>query len=131
MATNNFYEITVILDANFDDKAIQVIIDRTTEFIGKHEGTVKSTDHWGRKKLAYIIDKKTNGYYFQLGVDAPGNFVHLLERHFYIDNDIMRYLIINMDEKELKKRSESIKALNKVAADIERLLNPPPVNTQN
>lgn len=43
----------------------------------------------------------------------------------------MRYLIINMDEKELKKRSESIEALNKVAADIERLLNPPPVDTQN
>jgi len=123
MSKTNYYEITVILDGALDDKAVQAIVDRTADFISKHEGVIKSTNHWGRKKLAYLIEKKSNGYYFQMGVDATGSFVRLLERHFYIDNDILRYLILNVSDKEIKHRDESLALMQKAEAEAEALLN--------
>src|SRR5438094_868238 len=89
-----------------EDEPITQIVDRTTEFITRNGGTIKSTDHWGRRRLAYAINKKNNGYYVQYGIEGPGDLVAQLERYFHLEEQIIRHLILQLDESDLKNRED-------------------------
>jgi small subunit ribosomal protein S6 len=112
----NHYEMTVIYNGALEDDQITQLIDRTTEFITRNGGQIKNADHWGRRRLAYPINKKNNGYYIQWQLEAPGEIVRLLERFFHIEENIIRHLILQMSENDLKDREDMKSRLAAVAA---------------
>ncbi len=114
--TNNNYEMTVIFNGTLEDEQIMPLIDRTTELINRNGGQISKVDHWGRRRLAYSINKKNNGYYVQYTFEAPGDIVHHLERFFHIEENVMRHLILMMSELDLRKREEMRTRLAAVAA---------------
>ncbi len=99
------YETTFIVNASLDDTQVDSVIGRVQDTITKNGGTIVATNKWGRKRLAYSINKKTNGFYVNTEFDAPGTVLALLERSFQLDEMILRYLTIVLDRKALKARA--------------------------
>ncbi len=110
MKTNS-YESAVIINAALDDEQIENIIARIKEFITNNGGDIRDIENWGRKRLAYMINKSKIGYYAIFRFDAPTNIISKLERNYTLDEHILRYLTISLDKDAVdyleKKRSDS------------------------
>jgi small subunit ribosomal protein S6 len=95
------YESTVIINASLDDAQVEGVVTRITETMTKNGGTIVALNKWGRKRLAYPINKKTNGYYVNIEFTGPSQMIALLERSYQLDEMILRYLTIALDSKAL------------------------------
>ncbi len=108
MAQNEvrIYETVFIITASLDDPTITSLIDKTKEFITTNGATIRSSDIWGRKRFAYPINKKTNGYYVVIEFSDSGELVHKLEKFFNIEQDIVRFITIKLDKKALLTKAK-------------------------
>jgi len=100
------YETTIIVNGALEEEPIAQVVTRTTEFITRNGGDIKNADHWGRRRLAYPINKKNNGYYVQFTVDGPAELVALLDRFYSLEEHIIRHLTLQLDDHDLKNREE-------------------------
>ena len=104
-ATKRLYESTFIVNASLDDPQIDQVVARVQEFIVSNGGEVTSLNKWGRKRLAYAIRKKNNGFYVVAEFHATGQLINQLERLYLLDENIIRSLTIQIDKKALKART--------------------------
>jgi small subunit ribosomal protein S6 len=95
------YESTVIINASLDDAQIEQVVTRISETITKGGGTIIELNKWGRKRLAYAINKKTNGFYVHYEFTAPSPLIATLERGYQLDEMILRYLTIVLDSRAI------------------------------
>ena len=100
----NIYETTFIVNAGLDDPQIDAIIDKVQEVITKNNGEIMELAKWGRKRFAYPIKKKNNGFYVVIEFKSSGDLIARLERHFLLEENIIRFLIIGLDKKALQAR---------------------------
>jgi small subunit ribosomal protein S6 len=100
----NIYETTFIINAGLDDAQIDAIIDKVQEGIIKNNGEILELAKWGRKRFAYPIKKKNNGFYVVCEFKSAGDLVARLERFFLLEENIIRFLIIGLDKKALQAR---------------------------
>lgn len=101
-ADKNAYEFTYIVNAVLSDEQIKAVVERVSKLITENGGEIKEVDEWGSRRLAYPINKKRNGYYVNMYMDAPGEFIVRLERALEIDDDILRYMTLRMDAKMVR-----------------------------
>ncbi|HHO48248.1 MAG TPA: 30S ribosomal protein S6 [Desulfobacteraceae bacterium] len=92
------YETTYILRPNLGEEQFSEIIDRTNGIISNDGGTIIHLERWGTRKLAYEISKETSGHYVYFDYAAPETTVQELERIFRIDDRVLRYLTIKLEE---------------------------------
>lgn len=104
--SNKHYETYIIADGNSEDAAVEEIITKYTNLLTKNKAEIINTERIGRKRLAYPIDKKQNGYYVCIEYNAPANVVAILDKTFRIDENVMRYLTLYLDAKTLKERND-------------------------
>jgi small subunit ribosomal protein S6 len=104
------YETTVIINASLDDAQVDGVIGRVQDTITKNGGAIVALNKWGRKRLAYTINKKTNGFYVNIEFQAPGTLLALLERSYQLDEMILRHLTIKLDTKALKAKAAALAA---------------------
>lgn len=97
------YELTYIVNAVLSEEQIKGVVERVAKHISDGNGTIKTTNEWGSRRLAYPIRKKRNGYYVNLFFEAPGASIVKLERTIEIDDDILRYLTLRLDAKMIRK----------------------------
>jgi small subunit ribosomal protein S6 len=88
----NDYEILLMLDADLDEERHNEIISRTRELVEQGGGTWVGHDPWGRRKLAYEINKKTDGVYHLIQFDAEPATLDELTRILKITDGVMRHL---------------------------------------
>jgi small subunit ribosomal protein S6 len=100
------YEIYIIVDGNFEDPTVEEIISKYEKLMVKNGTEIINIDRMGRRRLAYPIKKKVNGYYICFEVLAPADVVGKLEKTFRIDENILRNLAIVMSKKDLKDKHE-------------------------
>lgn len=100
------YETTVIINGALEEEPIALVVTRIAEFITRNGGEITKTDHWGRRRLAYPINKKNNGYYVQYQLDGPAELVALLDRFYQLEEHIIRHLTLQLDDNDLKNREE-------------------------
>ncbi len=110
------YETTFIVNASLDDSQIDAVIGRVQDTITKNGGTIQAVNKWGRKRLAYPISKKTNGFYVNIEFLAPGTVLALLDRSYQLDEMILRYLTIVLDAKALALKAKNAAAAAAAAA---------------
>jgi len=101
------YETTFIVNASLDDSQTDAVVGRVQDVIVKNGGAVNALNKWGRKRLAYPINKKTNGFYVNVEFTAPGTLLTALERSFQLDEMILRFLILQLDKKALAARAKA------------------------
>ncbi len=92
------YELMFILDPALEDAAKEETIEAVKGII-QTEGEVGNVDVWGMRKLAYLIQKKSEGYYVVIQFKAQPTLPGELDRRLKISDNVMRHLIINLDEK--------------------------------
>ena len=89
----NKYEVLYIVTPELEDEAIKAVIEKSTGSIAANGGEVEQVEEWGRKKLAYPIDYKTEGYYVLVDFAADPQLPRELERNFKNDESILRYMV--------------------------------------
>ncbi len=97
------YESAILINAALEDNQIENVINRVKEFITTNGGQIRDFENWGRKRLAYPIEKSKIGYYAILRFDAPGSIVSKLERFYNLDEHILRYLTIKLSKEALEQ----------------------------
>ena len=107
MPRSNIYETTFIVNVSLDDAQIGVVTEKVKDFIIKNGGTIRELVPWGRKRFAYPIQNKNNGYYVVIEFSAPTDLIAKLERHYFLEENILRYLTIVLDKKALKARTSA------------------------
>jgi small subunit ribosomal protein S6 len=90
------YETLYILDSQLEDEAIKELVEKFNNLIST-SAELKSTDEWGKRRLAYEINKMNEGYYVLTEFSAEPTFPQELERIFKITDGVVKYLIINKD----------------------------------
>jgi small subunit ribosomal protein S6 len=101
------YESIVIINAALDDGQIEETISKIEETIKLNGGEISETDKWGRKRLAYPIQKAKSAYYCIFRFTAPTDLIAKLERFYRLDENITRQLTIVLDKNALLYIEES------------------------
>lgn len=93
----NAYEVTYIIDPTLTDDNIRRVIDKFTEQISKSGGTVVNVDTWGKRRLAYEIDGRQEGFYVSMKYDSDDAVSSELRRLMGLDEEIVRSLFIRLN----------------------------------
>ncbi|MBR6559413.1 MAG: 30S ribosomal protein S6 [Clostridia bacterium] len=96
----NSYETLFIVDSDLGEEAVRALIDKFTSLIAAN-GEIEKVDEWGKRRLAYPINDKPEGYYVLVNHKCEGDFPAELERIFGITDGIMRSMVIRLDEKAI------------------------------
>ena len=89
----NSYEGVVVFSLTLGEEKINEIIGKLKDLIEKN-GTLKKVDQWGKKTLAYLINKESEGYYVLYNFDASAEFPAEFERILKITDGILRFLVV-------------------------------------
>lgn len=99
----NSYETLFAVDNSLGEEAVKSIVEKFTALIAEN-GTVESVDEWGKRKLAYPINDKTEGYYVLVNFKSEGSFTLELERVFGITEGVLRSIVIrHIEDKKTRK----------------------------
>jgi small subunit ribosomal protein S6 len=119
----NTYELTYILNAVLNDDQLKDLVNRVDKFIDEHGGKVVDKNVWGSQRLAYPIEKKRNGYYVNMTFESDGEVIAKLERALDINDNVLRYLTLRMDQRMLdhrsKRKAAAVLAAAEEAASVE------------
>ena len=91
------YELMVILDPNLEERTVQPSLDTYLNVVRNDGGTVDNIDVWGRRRLAYEIDKNAEGIYAVVTLNAEPATVKELDRQLGLNESIMRTKVIRPD----------------------------------
>src|SRR5690554_617573 len=94
------YEHVFLARQDLSQAQVDQLAADATSIIETNEGKVTKTETWGLKNLAFKIDRNRKAHFVLLNIDAPGSVVEELERQNRINEDIIRYLTVRVDELE-------------------------------
>src|SRR3954447_3670052 len=112
---NRIYEELFILRPDITDEEIAPVIEQLRGVVTQAGGTVDKEERWGVRKLAYKIEKRSEGYYVLLQFTAPTTTVKEIERRLRVNDAVLKFLSVRIDEK-LKWLEKRKKAREKRAA---------------
>jgi len=112
-----FYETTIVLSPQSDDAAIGHEIDKITQTIAADAGRLVSTQKWGVKRMAYPIQKHTQGHYIHFVYQAPPSVPGKLESAFRINESVLRHLTVLVDGPLLTGRAAEEAAAESAAQE--------------
>jgi small subunit ribosomal protein S6 len=92
------YELMVILDPEIDERTVAPSLDKFLGVIRKDGGTVDKVDIWGRRRLAYEINKKTEGIYAVVSLTSTGDATKELARQLKLSEAVMRTKVLRAEE---------------------------------
>ena len=98
-ATRNSYETLFVIDPDLSEEATKAMIEKFTKLIADN-GEVESVDEWGKRRLAYPINDKPEGYYVLVNFKSEPSLPSELERIFGITEGIMRSIVVRHEEKK-------------------------------
>lgn len=104
-----FYEVMYIVRPDVQDEELDKLVSGFEATVTNGGGTVRSTEKLGRRKLAYLVRKFSEGNYVLMTIDADGELVHELERRLRVSEQVIKFITVRMDEEQ--KRLDKIKAL--------------------
>lgn len=112
------YELMLVLRPDVPDDRIQAVLDRTTRGLAASGGQIVKVAPWGRRRLAYAIDRHREGSYHILIFEAPAEAIAELERGLMITEEVLRHLVTRVERPVRAARREG-------AEDSADLASPP------
>lgn len=111
------YETTFITRAELTDEALKALQDKLVGVVAGYGGEMVMTEDWGKRKLAYSIEKETRGHYTYFVYTGRGDVVHEMERNLRLHDHVLRFLTVNLQDEfqadEFRKRRTEIQAAAK------------------
>jgi small subunit ribosomal protein S6 len=96
----NYYEKIVILDPNLDDNAIEETVEKIKDVIIKQGGEIFKTENWGRRKLAYELNKHQKGCYILLLFKSSPSTIAELEKFCKLVDSIIKFMVVKLTNKK-------------------------------
>lgn len=93
----NKYETIFIINPEMSEEQINSTVDKVKSIIEGSNGVIDGIDLWGKKKLAYEIDKKSEGFFVLINFSSLGDFPKELDRNFRIMDSVIRHIIVKKD----------------------------------
>ena len=90
----NKYELAVVVSAKLEDEERAATIEKVKEYISRFGGTVTNVDEWGKKRLAYEIQKMKEAFYYFIQFEADSTAPAEIESRMRIMDNVIRYLIV-------------------------------------
>lgn len=107
MATNRTYEVMYIAAPETADDDVTKLNESLVQIVEKEGGTIVNTELMGRRKLAYPINKKTEGHYTLFEISGSGQEIAELERRMRVNDAIIRFITVRVDED--RKKADKLK----------------------
>ena len=93
----NKYELAVVVNAKLEEEERLAVLERVKELVTRFGGNVTDVDDWGKRKLAYEIQKMTEGYYSFIHFEADTTVPAEIESRIRIMDNVIRYLCVRLD----------------------------------
>ena len=94
------YEVIFVIRPDASEETIAEATEKAQEQVTRNGGIVLALENWGSKKLAYEIQRFTEGIYVKMDIEAPGEVVDMLSRHFTLSESVIRHQTIRQVEKK-------------------------------
>ena len=105
----NKYEVVYIIDPAVEDEARKALIAKFNDLITGNGGSVDKVEEWGKRRLAYAIDYKTEGYYVLVNFQAEADLPKELERNLQISDSVIRYQVIKQIERKVGIKPRAVR----------------------
>ncbi len=93
----NQYELALVVNAKIEDEARLAALEATKELVTRFGGNITNVEDWGKKRLAYEIQKMKEGFYYFIQFDADSTVPNEIEQRIRIMENVIRYLCIRKD----------------------------------
>ena len=93
----NKYELAVVVNAKIEDDARAAVIEKVQNYITRFGGTITNVDEWGKKRLAYEIQKMREGYYYFIHFESESTSPAEIEKRIRIMDNVLRYLCVKQE----------------------------------
>ena len=93
----NKYELALVVSAKLEDEARDAVVEKAKSYITRYNGVITEVEEWGKKKLAYEIQKMKEGFYYFVQFDAPATCPAEVEKRVRIVDNVIRYLCVRKD----------------------------------
>ncbi|TXC68886.1 30S ribosomal protein S6 [Sphingorhabdus soli] len=94
------YEHVFLARQDLAQAQVDTLAEAAAKIVEDHKGKVVKTETWGLRQLAYKIDKNRKAHFVMLSIDAPGDTITELERQASLNEDVIRYMTIRLEEHE-------------------------------
>ncbi|MDD2486318.1 MAG: 30S ribosomal protein S6 [bacterium] len=91
------YEVTYIIDPQLEDEQIDAAVEQLNQIITANGGEIGEIDKWGKRRLAYEVAEKNEGYYVVVTFDGGNNTLDELDRFLKLNENYIRHIIIRRD----------------------------------
>ena len=109
----NYYENIVILDPSLSEENLSESIGKITALMTKNGGEILKSDSWGKKNLAYEINKNKKGYYHMFVFKSPSDLIKKLEDYYKVFDPVFKFLIVKLGKKETAALIKSLQTETK------------------
>ena len=93
----NKYELALVLNAKVEDDVRTATLEKVKGLVERFNGTITNVDEWGKKRLAYEIQKMKEGFYYFIQFDAETSAPAEIEKHVRIMENVIRYLCVKQE----------------------------------
>ena len=94
----NKYELAVVVSAKLEDDGRAAVVDKCKALVERFGGNITEVEEWGKKRLAYEIQKMKEGFYYFIKFEAEGTAPAEIESRMRIMDGVIRYLCVKQDE---------------------------------
>lgn len=94
----NKYELALVVNAKIEDEERAAVVEKAKEYITRFGGTITNVEDWGKKRLAYEIQKMREGFYYFIQFDANADCPAEIEKRVRILDNVLRFLCVRQDE---------------------------------
>lgn len=98
VTTMNKYELAIVVTAKIEDEQRAEVVEKCKALIERFGGVVTGVDDWGRKRLAYEVQKMREAYYYFISFDAESSVPAEIESRVRIMDNVIRYLVVRQDK---------------------------------
>ena len=106
----NRYELIYMIDTGLEEAARKELIEKVSALITGNGGEIEKVDEtWGKRRLAYAIDYKNEGWYVLVNFKAPAELPRELERNLQINENVLRYLVVKLEEKRSAVKPRAVR----------------------
>ena len=91
------YELALVVNAKVEDDVRTATVEKVKEYIASFGGTISDIDEWGKKRLAYEIQKMNEGYYYFIHFESETDVPGVLEQRLRIMDNVLRYLCVKQE----------------------------------
>ena len=92
------YELALVVNAKIEDEAREAVVEKAKSYVARYGGTVTEVEEWGKKRLAYEVQKMREGFYYFIQFDAEPAAPAEIEDNIRIMENIVRFLCVRQDE---------------------------------